>query len=92
LSTIESMPGLAFLKAGTIEDTSWIEPTVEISIGWAQRYALRERRAVREHSRLAQSWTSALWTRYSLRSPPGDRPPWAEQGQDTGEQTRHILD
>ena len=26
-----------------------------------------------------------------LCSPPGDRP-WAEQGQDAGEQTRHILD
>jgi hypothetical protein len=38
-STIESMPGLAFLKAGTIEDTSWIEPTVEIWTGSAQQWA-----------------------------------------------------
>lgn len=29
-STIESMPGLAFLKAGSMDDTSWLEPTVEI--------------------------------------------------------------
>ena len=27
--TIESMPELAFLKAGTIDDTSWFEPTVQ---------------------------------------------------------------
>lgn len=29
-STIESMPGVAFLKAGTIDDTSWFEPQAEI--------------------------------------------------------------
>jgi hypothetical protein len=29
-STIESMPEVAFLKAGTIDDTSWFEPTAEI--------------------------------------------------------------
>ncbi|MGA7704955.1 MAG: GFA family protein [Solirubrobacteraceae bacterium] len=29
-STIESMPQIAFLKGGTIEDTSWFEPTAEI--------------------------------------------------------------
>jgi hypothetical protein len=29
-STIESMPQVAFLKAGTIDDISWFEPTVEI--------------------------------------------------------------
>jgi len=29
-NTIESMPGLALLKTGTIDDTSWFEPTVEI--------------------------------------------------------------
>ncbi len=29
-STIKAMPGVAFLKAGTIDDKSWIEPTVEI--------------------------------------------------------------
>jgi hypothetical protein len=38
-STIESMPGVAFLKAGTIEDRSWIEPTVEIWTGAAQPWA-----------------------------------------------------
>lgn len=29
-SVIESMPGLAFLKAGTIDDVSWFEPVAEI--------------------------------------------------------------
>ncbi len=29
-STIESLPEVAFLKAGTIDDTSWFEPTAEI--------------------------------------------------------------
>jgi hypothetical protein len=29
-STIESMPDLAFLKAGTLDDPSWLEPAVEI--------------------------------------------------------------
>jgi len=38
-STIESMPDVAFLKAGTIEDTSWIEPTVEIWTRSAQPWA-----------------------------------------------------
>ena len=38
-STIESMPGLAFLKAGTIDDNAWIEPTVEIWTGSAQPWA-----------------------------------------------------
>jgi hypothetical protein len=38
-STIESMPGLAFLKAGTIDDPSWFEPTVEIWTRSAQPWA-----------------------------------------------------
>jgi hypothetical protein len=29
-STIGLMPGVAFLKAGSIDDPSWFEPTVEI--------------------------------------------------------------
>jgi hypothetical protein len=49
-STIESMPGLAFLKAGTIEDTSWIEPTVEIWTGSAQQWAPHFENAVRFES------------------------------------------
>lgn len=35
-STIEAMPALAFLKAGTIDDISWFEPTAEIWTGSAQ--------------------------------------------------------
>lgn len=38
-STIESMPGVAFLKAGTIDDTSWFEPTAEIWTRSAQPWA-----------------------------------------------------
>ena len=38
-STIESMPGLAFLKAGTIDDLSWFEPSAEIWTGSAQPWA-----------------------------------------------------
>jgi hypothetical protein len=46
-STIESMPGLVFLKAGTIEDTSWIEPTVEIWTRSAQPWAPHFGNAIR---------------------------------------------
>lgn len=38
-STIEAMPGLAFLKAGTFDDASWVEPTVEIWTRSAQSWA-----------------------------------------------------
>lgn len=38
-STIESMPDLAFLKGGTIDDPSWFEPTVEIWTRSAQPWA-----------------------------------------------------
>jgi hypothetical protein len=38
-STIESMPEVAFLKAGTIDDTSWFEPTAEIWTRSAQSWA-----------------------------------------------------
>jgi hypothetical protein len=46
-STIESMPDLAFLKAGTIEDKSWIEPTVEIWTRSAQPWAPHFKNAAR---------------------------------------------
>jgi hypothetical protein len=49
-STIESMPGLTFLKAGTMEDTSWIEPTVEIWTRSAQPWAPHFENAVRFES------------------------------------------
>jgi hypothetical protein len=38
-STIKSMPGVAFLKAGTIDDISWFEPTAEIWTRSAQAWA-----------------------------------------------------
>lgn len=37
-STIESMPEVAFLKAGTIDDISWFEPSVEIWTSSAQAW------------------------------------------------------
>jgi hypothetical protein len=49
-STIDSMPDVAFLKAGTIEDRSWIEPTVEIWTGSAQPWAPHFENAVRFES------------------------------------------
>jgi hypothetical protein len=33
------MPGVAFLKAGTIDDISWFEPTAEIWTRSAQPWA-----------------------------------------------------
>ena len=38
-STIESMPQVAFLKGGSIDDASWFEPTAEIWTGSAQAWA-----------------------------------------------------
>lgn len=49
-STVESMPGLAFLKAGTIDDTSWFEPTVEIWTHSAQAWAPHFENATRYES------------------------------------------
>jgi hypothetical protein len=30
ISRIDAMPGLAFIKAGTLNDTSWLNPTLEL--------------------------------------------------------------
>jgi hypothetical protein len=38
-STIESMPALAWLKAGTIDDITWFEPAAEIWTRSAQPWA-----------------------------------------------------
>jgi hypothetical protein len=38
-STIEAIPALAWLKAGTLDDTSWFEPTAEIWTRSAQPWA-----------------------------------------------------
>ncbi|MHB1468559.1 MAG: GFA family protein [Solirubrobacteraceae bacterium] len=38
-STIEAMPAVAFLKAGTIDDVAWFEPTVEIWTSSAQPWS-----------------------------------------------------
>jgi len=29
-SVVDSMPGLAFIKAGTLDDPSWLKPTMEV--------------------------------------------------------------
>lgn len=48
ISRIDAMPGLVFIKAGTLDDTSWLNPTLELwtaseqswvpSIPGAERY------------------------------------------------------
>ena len=35
-SNTDARPGLSFIKAGTLDDASWLEPTVEIWCGSAQ--------------------------------------------------------
>jgi len=37
-SIVHSMPGTAFLKAGTLDDTSWVEPSVEFFCEDAQEW------------------------------------------------------
>jgi hypothetical protein len=32
------MPGLAFIKAGTLDDTSWLKPTTEVYCSSAQAW------------------------------------------------------
>ena len=38
LTEVEVMPGLAFLKAGTLNEMSWLEPTMEIYCDSAQAW------------------------------------------------------
>ena len=38
---VEAMPNLAFIKAGTLDDTSWLKPTMEIYCGSAQPWVPR---------------------------------------------------
>jgi hypothetical protein len=37
-SDVEAMPGMTFIKAGTLDDTSWLKPTMEIYCGSAQSW------------------------------------------------------
>jgi hypothetical protein len=37
-SSSEAIPGVAFIKAGTLDDTSWINPTLEIWCESAQSW------------------------------------------------------
>ena len=36
VSHLEAMPDLAFIKAGTLENTSWLNPTMEVWCETAQ--------------------------------------------------------
>ena len=38
----DGMPGMIFLKAGTLDDTSWLEPELEIWTDTAQRWCKME--------------------------------------------------
>jgi hypothetical protein len=40
MSTLDDMPGLALLKAGTLDDASWLQPGLEVWTGSAQPWAL----------------------------------------------------
>jgi hypothetical protein len=45
LSLVESMPGLAFIKAGTLNDTSWLNPTLHVWCDSAQPWVTIDRNA-----------------------------------------------
>lgn len=36
LSVLESIPGMVFVKAGTLDDSSWLEPTMHVWCASAQ--------------------------------------------------------
>jgi hypothetical protein len=36
ISEVDAMPGLAFIKAGTLDDTKWLKPTMELFCSSAQ--------------------------------------------------------
>jgi hypothetical protein len=36
ISEVDVMPGLTFIKAGTLDDTSWLKPTMEVYCSSAQ--------------------------------------------------------
>ena len=40
VSIVESVPGAAFIKAGTLEDRSWLEPTLHIWCDTAQPWVV----------------------------------------------------
>jgi hypothetical protein len=42
-SYIEAMPGLEFIKAGTLDDTSWLKPTAEVWCESAQPWITPDR-------------------------------------------------
>ncbi len=46
-SDVEAMPGLEWIKAGTLDDTTWLDPTVNIWCNSAQRWTLISESAVK---------------------------------------------
>lgn len=42
LSTLDDMPGVAVLKTGTLDDTSWLQPELELWTSSAQHWATPE--------------------------------------------------
>ncbi len=46
-STTAALPELAFIKAGTLDDASWIEPALEVWTGSAQPWSLPFEHATR---------------------------------------------
>jgi hypothetical protein len=41
VTDVEAMPGLTFIKAGTLDDTSWLKPTMELYCSSAQPWMPR---------------------------------------------------
>jgi hypothetical protein len=38
ISEVDVMPGLVFIKAGTLDDTTWLKPTMEVYCSSAQSW------------------------------------------------------
>jgi hypothetical protein len=38
ITEVDAMPGLAFIKAGTLDDTKWLKPTMELYCASAQQW------------------------------------------------------
>jgi hypothetical protein len=46
-SVVHSMPGTTFLKAGTLDDTSWLDPTIEFFCETAQPWLKKDDKRVK---------------------------------------------
>ena len=70
VSHVEAMPDLAFIKAGTLENTSWLNPTMEVWCETAQPWI-----DIDEAARRAQSAARGLMAATTLWQNPLSRRP-----------------